>query len=166
VARLAAHADALTVGNPATDDVVLGPLIDERQRDLVHSVVTSSVAAGAHLAAGGTYDGLFYRPTVLSDVPLSAPAYSNEIFGPVAPVVAFNSLEEANDVAKALQLAERIPSGAIHINDQTINDEMVNPFGGVKDSGLGRIGGVEASFESFTEVQWVTMRSELAEYPF
>jgi len=49
-----------------------------------------------------------------------------------------------------LQLAERIPSGAIHINDQTINDEMVNPFGGVKDSGLGRIGGVEASFESFT----------------
>jgi benzaldehyde dehydrogenase (NAD) len=65
-----------------------------------------------------------------------------------------------------LQLAERIPSGAIHINDQTINDEMVNPFGGVKDSGLGRIGGVDASFESFTEVQWVTMRSELAEYPF
>jgi benzaldehyde dehydrogenase (NAD) len=183
VARLAAHADALTVGNPATDDVVLGPLIDERQRDLVHSVVTSSVAAGAHLAAGGTYDGLFYRPTVLSDVPLTAPAYSNEIFGPVAPVVSFNSLEEAielasdseyglslsiltNDVAKALRLAERIPSGAIHINDQTINDEMVNPFGGVKDSGLGRIGGVEASFESFTEVQWVTMRSELAEYPF
>jgi benzaldehyde dehydrogenase (NAD) len=119
---------------------------------------------------------------VLSDVPLSA-AYSNEIFGPVAPVVAFNSLEAAielasdskyglslsiltNDVAKALRLAERIPSGAIHINDQTINDEMVYPFGGVKDSGLGRIGGVEASFESFTEVQWVTMRSELAEYPF
>jgi benzaldehyde dehydrogenase (NAD) len=183
VDRLAAHADALSVGNPATDDVVLGPLIDVRQRDLVHSVVTASIEAGAHLAAGGTYDGLFYRPTVLSEVPLSSPAYSNEIFGPVAPVVAFDTLDEAvamasdseyglslsiltNDVARALQLAERIPSGAVHINDQTINDEMVNPFGGVRDSGLGRIGGVEASFESFTEVQWVTLRSELADYPF
>jgi benzaldehyde dehydrogenase (NAD) len=183
VTKLAAHADALSVGNPATDDVVLGPMIDERQLELVHSVVTSSVAAGASLVTGGTYEGLFYRPTVLADVPLSAPAYSNEIFGPVAPVVSFSSLEEAielasdteyglslailtNDTAKALHLAERIPSGAVHINDQTINDEMVNPFGGVKNSGLGRIGGVAASFESFTDVQWVTMRSELAEYPF
>lgn len=145
--RLATHADALSVGNRATDDVVLGPLIDAHQRDLVHSIVTSSVEAGAHLAAGGTYDGLFYRPTVLSDVPLSAPAYSKRDLRADRSRRAFDTLEEAiemasdseyglslsiltNDVAKALRLAERIPSGAVHVNHQTINDEMVNPFGG------------------------------------
>jgi benzaldehyde dehydrogenase (NAD) len=181
--RLASHADALRVGNPATDEVALGPIIDERQRDLVHAVVTGSVAAGARLVTGGTFEGLFYRPTVLADVPTSAPAYSDEIFGPVAPIVAFGSIEEAielasdsvyglslailtHDLAKALRIADAVPSGAVHINDQTINDEMINPFGGVGHSGIGRIGGVDASFESFTEVQWVTVRSDLAEYPF
>jgi benzaldehyde dehydrogenase (NAD) len=72
----------------------------------------------------------------------------------------------SNDLTKALALSERIPSGAVHINDQTINDEMLNPFGGVGDSGIGRIGGAEANLESFTEVQWVTVRSDLAAYPF
>lgn len=183
IERLSAHADALTVGNPVTDQVVLGPMIDEHQRDLAHAVVTASIEAGARLTAGGTYDGLYYRPTVLADVPRTAPAYSDEIFGPVAPIVRFSSIDEAvemagdseyglslailtHDIPKALQIAERVPSGAVHINDQTINDEMINPFGGVRDSGTGRIGGVEASFDSFTEVQWVTMRSDLAEYPF
>src|ERR671920_1659639 len=86
---LAEHADRLPVGDPARDDVALGPIIDAKQRDNIHRIVTSTVDAGAHLAAGGTYDGLFYRPTVLTDVPLTAPAYAEEIFGPVAPVVRF-----------------------------------------------------------------------------
>ena len=68
----------------------MGPIIDAAQRDNVHRVVTESVDAGATLRAGGTYEGLFYRPTVLADVPLTAPAYAQEIFGPVAPVVAFS----------------------------------------------------------------------------
>jgi benzaldehyde dehydrogenase (NAD) len=184
VAGLAEHANRLPVGNPATDKVALGPIIDASQRDRVHGLVTASVDAGARLVAGGTFEGLFYRPTVLADVPLGSPAFREEIFGPVAPVVAFDSLDQAvelardteyglslgilgRDVVAALALADRIPSGNVHINDQTVADEVVNPFGGVRASGGGaRLGGPLANFEAFTEVQWVTLRSELPGYPF
>ncbi|MHC3475211.1 benzaldehyde dehydrogenase [Streptomyces sp. 7R007] len=183
-ALLAQHADALRVGDPATEDVAVGPLIDSQQRDNVHRIVTDTVGAGARLATGGGYEGLFYRPTVLADVPLSAPAYAEEIFGPVAPVVPFQDLDEAaalaggteyglslgvltRDVMKGLALAERVPSGLVHINDQTVNDEPVIPFGGVGDSGTGaRHGGSAANLEAFTEQQWVTVRGELPQYPF
>jgi benzaldehyde dehydrogenase (NAD) len=181
---LAEHADRIPVGDPTRDDVGMGPIIDAAQRDRVHDVVTASVDAGAMLRAGGTYEGLFYRPTVLSDVPLTAPAYAQEIFGPVAPVVAFSSLDEAaalaggteyglslgiltKDVMKGLALAERIPSGLVHINDQTVNDEALIPFGGVGESGTGsRHGGAAANLEAFTETQWVTVRGDLPAYPF
>jgi benzaldehyde dehydrogenase (NAD) len=183
-AVLAEHADRIPVGDPTRDDVAMGPIIDARQRDNVHRVVTESVDAGATLRAGGTYEGLFYRPTVLSDVPLTAPAYAQEIFGPVAPVVSFADLDEAvalangteyglslgiltKDVMKGLALAERIPSGLVHINDQTVNDEALIPFGGVGESGTGsRHGGTQANLDAFTEVQWVTMRGDLPQYPF
>jgi benzaldehyde dehydrogenase (NAD) len=73
----------------------------------------------------------------------------------------------SRDVIKALALADRIPSGNVHINDQTVADEVVNPFGGVRASGGGsRLGGPIANFEAFTEVQWVTLRSDLPAYPF
>jgi benzaldehyde dehydrogenase (NAD) len=181
---LVEHANRLPVGNPATQQVALGPIIDAKQRDRIHGLVESSVAAGARLAAGGKYEGLFYRPTVLADVPTSSPAFREEIFGPVAPVVVFDTLDQAvqlardteyglslgilsRDVMKAMSLADRIPSGIVHINDQTVADEVVNPFGGVRASGGGgRIGGPLANLEAFTEVQWVTLRSDLPAYPF
>ena len=159
-------------------------MIDEVQRDRVHRVVAETVDAGAQLAAGGTYEGLFYRPTVLTDVPLTAPAYAQEVFGPVAPVVPFRDLDEAarlaagteyglslgiltRDVMKGLALAERVPSGLVHINDQTVNDEATIPFGGVGDSGNGsRHGGAAANLDAFTEQQWVTVRGDLPFYPF
>jgi benzaldehyde dehydrogenase (NAD) len=183
-ARLAEHADRLLVGNPATEQVALGPVIDLHQRDRIHGLVTATVDAGARLAAGGTYEDLFYRPTVLADVPTDSPAYVEEIFGPVAPVTPFESLDEAvklatdtpyglslgiltRDVMKGLELADAIPSGIVHINDQTVGDEVVNPFGGVKASGPGsRLGGPRANLESFTTVQWITMRGDLPSYPF
>lgn len=181
---LAGKAEHLPVGNPATDPVALGPIIDERQRDNIHRIVTSTVSRGATLAAGGTYDKLFYKATVLADVPTTAPAYVEEIFGPVAPITPFKTLDEAatlaadtpyglslaiitRDVMKGLELAGKIPSGLVHINDQTIVDEAQVPFGGVKQSGAGsRIGGMEANIEAFTEVQWVTLRTDVAKYPF
>jgi benzaldehyde dehydrogenase (NAD) len=180
---LAAHAEHTPVGNPATEQVALGPIIDEGQRDRVHSIVTDSVTAGAKLAAGGTFDGLFYRPTVLAEVPTDAPAFTDEIFGPVAPVVPFDSIDEAvklagsseqglslgiltRDVMKGLEIADRIPTGVVHINDQTVADEVVNPFGGVKATGSSWIGGPRANVEAFTTTQWVTMRGDLPEYPF
>jgi benzaldehyde dehydrogenase (NAD) len=184
VAKLADKAEHLPVGNPATEQVALGPLIDEGQRDHIHELVTASVAAGARLAAGGTYDRLFYRPTVLADVTTDMPAYGQEVFGPVAPVATFSSAEEAaklaadseyalslgiltHDVMRGLELAARIPAGIVHINDQTVNDEAHAPFGGLAGSGNGaRLGGVEANVEMFTETQWVTVRGEIAPFPF
>jgi benzaldehyde dehydrogenase (NAD) len=184
VERLAAKADQLPVGDPAAGPVALGPVIDEGRRDRIHELVTSSVDAGARLAAGGTFEGLFYRPTVLADVTPAMPAYSNEIFGPVAPVLPFATVDEAvalatgseyglslgiltTDVMKGLAVADRIPSGIVHINDQTVNDEAHAPFGGVGASGTGsRLGGAEANVEAFTETQWVTVRGDIAPYPF
>jgi benzaldehyde dehydrogenase (NAD) len=184
VERLAAKADALPVGDPAKEQVALGPIIDEVQRDKVHALVTSSVDAGARLAAGGRFDGLFYRPTVLAEVTPDTPAYANEIFGPVAPVTTFGTLDEAvelaagteyglslgilsRDVMKAWDLAGRIPSGIVHINDQTVDDEATAPFGGVGSSGTGgRFGGATANIDAFTETQWVTMQGDIAPYPF
>ncbi|MFJ9377225.1 benzaldehyde dehydrogenase [Streptomyces sp. NPDC101455] len=183
-ARLAERADAVPVGDPMTGAVLMGPMIDERQLRATHTVVSDSLTAGARLAAGGTHEGLFYRPTVLADVPLTARAYAEEIFGPVAPVVAFHDLDDAahlasdteyglslgiltRDVAKGLALADRIPTGLVHINDQTVNDEATSPFGGVGASGNGaRHGGAAANVEAFTEQQWVTVRGEIPGYPF
>ncbi len=180
VERLAAAANALSVGDPARGTVALGPIIDRRQLDKIHGMVTASLGAGARLAAGGNYEGLFYRPTVLADVTPAMPVYVSEIFGPVAPVVSFSSLDEAaalaagteyglslgiltRDVMKGLALAERIPSGIVHINDQTVNDEAVAPFGGLGSSGTGaRFGGAESNVDAFTETQWVTVRGEIA----
>lgn len=180
---LAERASRLVVGDPAAGPVALGPIIDARQRDQVHRLVTDTVAAGARVAAGGSYEDLFYRPTVLADTPTSAPAYAQEVFGPVAPVVSYESLDEAvalaadseyglslgilaGDGLRALELASRIPTGAIHINDQTVHDEAPIPFGGVGASGTGsRLGGL-ANLDAFTETQWVTAQSELAAYPF
>jgi benzaldehyde dehydrogenase (NAD) len=184
VEGLVAKAEHLPVGDPTSGSVALGPIIDAGQRDRIHELVSSSLRSGATLAAGGTYDGLFYRPTVVTDVSTDTPVWSQEVFGPVAPVARFSSLEEAaqlandteyglslgiltHDVMRALALAEQIHSGIVHINDQTVDDEAVAPFGGVAASGTGsRFGGPEANVEAFTETQWVTAQGEIATYPF
>ena len=183
VQRLSTAAEKLTVGNPAQQRVDLGPIIDTHQLDKVHELVTSSVKAGAHLATGGTYESLFYRPTVLGNVVPGMSAYENEIFGPVAPVTRFSTLDEVvalangteyglslgiltRDVMQGLELAERIPSGIVHINDQTVSDEAFNPFGGVGASGTGsRLGGADWNLDAFTETQWVTLQGQIFPYP-
>ncbi|GAA1635244.1 benzaldehyde dehydrogenase [Actinoplanes couchii] len=184
VERLAAKAAALPVGDPANEQVVLGPIIDAGQRDKIHSVVTRSVESGARVAAGGTYRDLFYSPTVLADADGDTPAFREEIFGPVAPVIRFSDAEEAvrlataseyglslgiitTDVMRGLDLADRIPTGIVHINDQTVGDEANSPFGGVAASGTGsRFGGAAANVEAFTETRWVTVRDKPPAYPF
>ncbi len=184
VEALADKASHLPVGNPATDEVALGPVIDEGQRDKIHGLVTATTDAGAKAAAGASYDGLFYRPTVLSEVTAQHPAFTDEIFGPVAPVTRVSSDDEAvelagasdyglslgiitSDVMRGLALADRIPTGIVHINDQTVNDEANAPFGGVGSSGTGsRFGGAPANIDAFTETRWITARSEPPTYPF
>ncbi len=183
-ARLAERAEGLSVGDPFASEVALGPIIDHRQRDHIHSLVQDSVAAGAVLAAGGVYDELFYRPTVLAHTPPSAPAFAEEVFGPVAPVTSFSTIEQAVSIAntsdyglslsiitadamRGLELAQRIPAGLVHINDQTVGDEASAPFGGLGASGNGgRVGGIGANLDAFTETQWVTAQSSVPSFPF
>ncbi len=183
VSRLAEKASHLPVGDPATEQVALGPIIDQRQLDKVHGLVTATVDAGARLAAGGTYEGLFYRPTVLADVAPQMPAYANEVFGPVAPVVPFASAEDAaklaadseyglslgiltRDVMRGLELSRKIPTGIVHINDQTVDDEPNIPFGGLLASGTGARFGGTANLDAFTDTRWVTIRGDITPYPF
>lgn len=183
VEKLAAKADSMHVGDPAAGQVHLGPLIDEVQRDRVHTLVQDAVAQGATLAAGGTYENLFYRPTVLANPPKDAAAYCDEVFGPVASIVSFATDDEAvalaadtdyglslgivtADALAGYELATRIPSGIVHVNDQTVNDEANAPFGGVGASGTGsRHGGAQANIDAFTETRWITMRREPGQYP-
>jgi benzaldehyde dehydrogenase (NAD) len=111
------------------------------------------------------------------------PAYAQEVFGPVAPVLRFSTMEEAarlaadtgyglslgilsRDVMKALALAEQVPTGIVHINDQTVNDEAVAPFGGVLDSGTGARFGGSANLDAFTDQRWITIRGDIPAYPF
>jgi acyl-CoA reductase-like NAD-dependent aldehyde dehydrogenase len=183
VELLSEKASRIPAGPPSTG-APLGPIIDAGQRDKVHAIVTDTIAAGARLTAGGTFDGLFYAPTVLADVTAAHAAYTEEIFGPVAPVVSFSSDDELVDLVnaspfglslgiltaapyRAFELADRMPTGILHINDQTVDDEPQAPFGGVGASGTGaRFGGHEANIEAFTETQWVTIQGDIARYPF
>lgn len=183
IAALAEKAAHIPVGDPE-EGAPLGPLIDERQRDRVHGIVTDAQAKGARVAAGGEYDGLFYRPTVLTDLTADNPAWTEEIFGPIAPVIVYDDIDEAVEIINAsefglsvsivtanayrgYELAGRIHSGMVHINDATVDDEAVTPFGGVKASGAGgRFGGPSANLDTFTETQWVTMQAEPERYPF
>jgi benzaldehyde dehydrogenase (NAD) len=181
--RLVEKANHLLVGDPAQGDVALGPLINERQRDRVHAIVTQAVTEGAKLEAGGTYDRLFYKPTVLSGVRSSMRAFREEIFGPVANITSFASDDEAvalaNDteyglsaavisssVGRAMALADRLRAGLVHVNDQTVNDEVTNPFGGTGASGNHTNMGGPADVGEYTQWRWLTIRDSAPPYPF
>jgi benzaldehyde dehydrogenase (NAD) len=181
--RLAKRAENLPVGNPHTEQVALGPLISERQLANVDRIVTETVAAGASVRAGGTHDQLYYRPTVLADVTPAMPAFREEIFGPVAPVVVVKDVDEAIRTANAteyglvaavqtgsmergLEIAERLNTGIVHVNDQTLNNDAYAPFGGTGASGNGSRFGSQSSWDEFTQWQWVTARPQAHGFPF
>ncbi|MER5439750.1 benzaldehyde dehydrogenase [Streptomyces sp. NPDC002790] len=183
VTALVEKAEKLSVGDPAATSADLGPIIDEGQLSRIDEIVRRAERAGGRIATGGTFDGLFYAPTVMVDITRNNPAWREEVFGPVAPVLTFSSLDEAVDLVNdseyglsvgilgnvddAMTLADRIDSGKIHINEQTVNDESNAPFGGTRASGNGaRFGGAGANIEAFTETQWLTMRPTTAPYPF
>jgi len=183
VDALVEKAGRLRLGDPFREEVDLGPIVNEKQLARVDGIVRRSIDGGARLAVGGTHEGLFYRPTVLADVTTRQPAWTDEIFGPVAPVVTFDTDEEAlalaNDseyglagavysrsISRGLAVAERIRSGMVHVNDQTVNDEAIIPFGGMGASGNGSRFGGAANWDEFTQWQWVTVRDEPRSFPF
>jgi benzaldehyde dehydrogenase (NAD) len=180
---LTEKAKRLRLGDPYREDVDLGPIVNQKQLERVDGIVRRSVEGGATVVEGGTYEGLFYRPTVLTDVTTDQAAWREEIFGPVAPVVVFDTDEEAlalaNDseygltgaiysrsISRGLALAQRFRSGMVHVNDQTVNDEATVPFGGMGASGNGARFGGAANWDEFTEWQWVTVRDDARSYPY
>ena len=183
VERLAARAAAIEVGDPATGEVGLGPMISERQRDRAHDLLERSLEQGARTVEGGTFEGNFYRPTVVVDVTPEMPLWSEEIFGPIAPVLSVDTEEEALDLVndtpyglvnavytgsleRGLTFAEGVSSGMVHVNDSTCLDEAHVPFGGMRQSGLGGRAGGDANIEEFTERRWIGLQRGPVEYPY
>lgn len=181
--KLVEKAQAMTTGNAAREEAAMGPLINQRQLQRVHDIVSDTVLAGARLEAGGDHDRLFYEATVLSGVKPGMRAFDEEIFGPVATVVSFATDDEAIELAnrteyglaaaiispsvgRAMAIGERLQCGMLHINDQTVADECVNPFGGRGASGNGGSVGGPADWDEYTQWQWVTIKDTAPVYPF
>jgi acyl-CoA reductase-like NAD-dependent aldehyde dehydrogenase len=173
---------SLKMGDPTQMDVIIGPIINREALDIVARRVDEAVARGARVLAGGRSEGPCYAATLVADVPDDSELALRETFGPVAVIEVVADADEAvaraNATAyglasgiittnpdKGLDLANRIEAGIVHINDQTVGDEPQMPFGGVKDSGWGRFGGVHA-LEEFTDLKWITVQSGSHPFPF
>ncbi len=170
---LAGAMGAMKVGPGIDRTNQVGPMINERSRDDIAQLVQSAVDSGANVAVGASVPdrkGYFYQPTVLSDVPPDADILDQEIFGPVAPIVTFDTDEEAitmandtvhglisylytRDLSRGLRTAEAIESGMVGLNRGLVSDPAA-PFGGVKQSGIGREGSHEG-IEEFLETKYI-----------
>ena len=173
--RLTERMSALKVGSGLDESVQLGPLINAESRDKVAELVSTTIARGATALTGGvsgTGPGFYYPPTVLVGVDPDAPVLRNEIFGPVAPIVSFETDDEAirlandteyglvaylytTDIGRGLAVSGRLEVGMVGLNRGVVSDPSA-PFGGFKQSGLGREGGHEGLLE-FTESQYVAV---------
>ncbi|MEV0853343.1 NAD-dependent succinate-semialdehyde dehydrogenase [Nocardia fluminea] len=172
---VAAMADTVVMG-PGTDAATtLGPLVSEDQREIVRDLVDDAVAAGARALIGGKVPGgpgWYYPATILGDVPPSARILREEVFGPVAPIVAFDTEEEGvaaandteyglvsyvftRDLDRALRISEGMESGMVGVNRGVISDPAA-PFGGVKESGFGREGGTEG-IEEYLNTKYIAL---------
>jgi succinate-semialdehyde dehydrogenase / glutarate-semialdehyde dehydrogenase len=174
-AKLSARLAGLKVGPGLEDGVELGPLVNADTRNKVAELVGSATSDGAKLLTGGHAPdraGYFYQPTVLDSVPAGAGILSEEIFGPVAPIVRFSDPDEAialannteyglvsylycGDLGRALRTAEALEAGMVGINRGVVSDPAA-PFGGVKQSGLGREGAHEGLLE-YTETKYIAV---------
>ena len=174
-AKLTARLAALKVGPGLEDGVDLGPLVNADTRDKVAALVDSATGDGAAVLTGGhapDRTGYYYQPTVLDSVPPGAGILSEEIFGPVAPIVRFTDPDEAvalansteyglvsyvysQDLRRALRVAEALEAGMVGINRGVVSDPAA-PFGGVKQSGLGREGSHEGLLE-YTETKYIAV---------
>jgi len=172
-ARLAARMSSLTVGRGTEDGVTVGPLIDDAAQRKVTELVGDAVSRGARVLTGGEArpgNGYFYPPTVLSGVPGEARMASEEIFGPVAPLTAFTTEADVvaaandtpyglvayvytNDLRRAIRVGEAIETGMVGLNQGVVSNPAA-PFGGVKESGLGREGG-PTGIDEFLELKYI-----------
>jgi succinate-semialdehyde dehydrogenase / glutarate-semialdehyde dehydrogenase len=173
--KLASKMREMKVGRGTEEGVEVGPLIDSNQREKVSELVEDAVGRGAKVLVGGHARdgaGYFYDPTVLADVPEDANLLREEIFGPVAPVRGFGDEDEAiaaandtefglvayvytSDLKRALRVVERLETGMVGLNQGMVSNAAA-PFGGIKQSGFGREGGVEG-IEEYLETKYVAV---------
>lgn len=182
VARLAAKAQSLPLGDPRQGPVVLGSVVDMATVERANALIDDALAKGAKLVCGGKADSTLMPATLLDHVTRDMLIYREESFAPVKPIVRVEGVEQAiavandnefglsaavfgRDIARAWQVAARIESGICHINGPTVHDEAQMPFGGVKNSGYGRFGG-KAGIDAFTELRWITVQTSERHYPF
>lgn len=182
LSKFVQRAGALKVGDPSADDGnVIGPLINDKQVANVASQLEDAIQKGATVAVGGNIQGRFVEPTILTGVTPDMLIYQNETFGPVVPVMPFQTDEQAiaiandteyglssgvitRDEQRGYAIASALETGMCHINCSSVNDEPHIPFGGSKSSGLGRHGG-RWSTETFTETRWITIERGGRPYP-
>jgi succinate-semialdehyde dehydrogenase/glutarate-semialdehyde dehydrogenase len=175
--RLTGRMAGLRVGHGLEQGVEVGPMINSDAVDKIHSLVSDAVESGARITTGGNRPeraGFFYEPTVLVDVPADSELLGEEIFGPVAPIVTFRDEDEAvglandteyglvsyvhtGDLSRGLRVSERLDSGMVGLNRGLVSDPAA-PFGGTKQSGIGREGGHEGMLDylesKYVAVQW------------
>lgn len=182
VAALQARVEKLPYGDPSDPATIVGPLINGKQLDAVLTKIEGAKKDGARLLVGGAPQGNVLPPHLFVDVDPTWEIAADESFGPVLPVIkardeahalalanaseyGLSSAVFTRNFARGLRFARGIRAGMCHINDITVDDQTNAPFGGEKNSGLGRFNG-EWAIEEFTRVQWVTMQTEPRHYPF
>lgn len=183
VAKFAARAKELPLGDPAAQSAcVLGPVISMNAAARLKGLLDDAVAKGARIAAGGHGDGAMMPATVLDGVTSDMRIYSEETFGPIVSIIRARDTEDAvriandtefglsaavfgKDVTRAIDVAERIETGSVHINGATVQNEAQAPYGGTKSSGFGRFDG-RAVIDEFTELKWLTIEQSDQGYPF
>ncbi|NML14812.1 aldehyde dehydrogenase [Azohydromonas caseinilytica] len=182
VAKLAARARALPLGDPRQGPVVLGSVVDMATVHRCNELIDDALAKGAKLVCGGKADSTLMPATLLDHVTREMRLYHEESFAPVKAIVRVKGVDAAvdcandndyglsaavfgRDIARAMQVAQRIESGICHVNGPTVHDEAQMPFGGVKGSGWGRFGG-KAGIDEFTELRWITVQTGPRQYPF
>lgn len=171
--RLADRLGVMKLGDGLAPETQVGPLINADALDNVESLIGDAVAKGARVVTGGSRvdgAGFFMQPTVLADVGRDARVLREEIFGPVAPIITFDEIDEAielandtefgligyvfgQDISEAIKVAERLQTGMVGLNSGVVSNPAA-PFGGVKASGLGREGGFEG-IEEYLETKYI-----------
>ena len=182
IEQFVARAKVLKFGDPKDPSVSIGPIINQKQLKSHLDHIAGARAAGARQVVGGDPQGQVLPPHVFIDVTNQMQVAQDETFGPIAPIIKVNGDEEALRVAndtqyglssavftrdreRGMKFALGIQAGMTHINDHTVDDTPTGPFGGEKNSGLGRFGG-EWILHEFTRDHWITARNERAVYPF
>ena len=182
VERFLAHVKTLNVGDPSKQDTAIGPIINEKQLKSLKDKIAKAQDEGAKMILSGEIEGQVVPPHIFTEVTREMDLSCNEVFGPLVGIIRAKDEDDALSIAndsmyglssavftadmqKGLRFARGIRAGMTHINDISVNDESNTPFGGEKNSGIGRFNG-EWVLEEFTRTHWISMQNKPRQYPF